>query len=99
MKKCFFGGNIYFAWALTELFHFYLCIVGLDPSGYRHQHTAGDENEDEALLGAALSDEEKYRDCERLKISCCSCEQLQNYDSVFSGVVSTIWFNTGFSFK
>ena len=65
-----------------------MCFVsGLDPSEYRRQTIHLEQNEEEALLGAQLSDVEKYRDCERFKLLCKSCGTLNIIDSVFTGVV------------
>lgn len=62
---------------------------GLDPSGYKH--TARYDEEDEALLnGTEISDEEKYRDCERFKFVCPipSCGREIIVDAAFTGAVS-----------
>ncbi|XP_028655248.1 DNA polymerase alpha catalytic subunit isoform X1 [Erpetoichthys calabaricus] len=61
--------------------------LGLDPSQFRsHQQYQRDE-ENEALLGvpAQLTDEEKYRDCERFKFICSQCKTENIYDNVFDG--------------
>uniref|UniRef100_A0A5F8GFC4 DNA polymerase n=1 Tax=Monodelphis domestica TaxID=13616 RepID=A0A5F8GFC4_MONDO len=61
--------------------------LGLDPTQFRvHQHYHKDE-ENDALLGgpAQLSDEEKYRDCERFKFSCPKCGTENICDGVFDG--------------
>ncbi|KAM9037624.1 DNA polymerase alpha catalytic subunit isoform 1-T1 [Sarcophilus harrisii] len=61
--------------------------LGLDPTQFRvHQHYHKDE-ENDALLGgpAQLSDEEKFRDCERFKFSCPKCGTENICDSVFDG--------------
>ncbi|XP_074070326.1 DNA polymerase alpha catalytic subunit isoform X2 [Macrotis lagotis] len=60
--------------------------LGLDPTQFRVQHYHKDE-ENDALLGgpAQLSDEEKYRDCERFKFSCPKCGTENIYDGVFDG--------------
>ena len=75
------------------LFHIFLMnlshILGLDPSEYRRQGNQSEHNEEEALLGAQLSDEEKYRDCDRFKYACKACGNLNSVDAVFSGVVSS----------
>jgi len=44
-----------------------------------------EQDEDEALLGTAVSDEEKYRDCARFKYRCTACGKEIILDSVFSG--------------
>ncbi|XP_036602466.1 DNA polymerase alpha catalytic subunit isoform X2 [Trichosurus vulpecula] len=60
--------------------------LGLDPTQFRVQHYHKDE-ENDALLGgpAQLSDEEKYRDCERFKFSCPKCGTENICDGVFDG--------------
>ncbi|NXF16602.1 DPOLA polymerase, partial [Rhodinocichla rosea] len=60
--------------------------LGLDPSQFRvHHHYHKDEND--ALVGgpAQLTDEEKYRDCERFKFCCLKCGTENIYDNVFDG--------------
>lgn len=69
----------------TDAAHLAECL-GLDPSGYKH--TARYDEEDEALLnGTEISDEEKYRDCERFKFVCpipvCGREII--VDAAFTG--------------
>nr|XP_014348431.1 PREDICTED: DNA polymerase alpha catalytic subunit [Latimeria chalumnae] len=61
--------------------------LGLDPSQFRaSSHFHRDEENDALLAGPAqLSDEEKYRDCERFKFSCLKCGTENIYDSVFEG--------------
>ncbi|XP_039728404.1 DNA polymerase alpha catalytic subunit [Pteropus medius] len=58
--------------------------LGLDPTQFRVHHYHKDE-ENDALLGgpAQLTDEEKYRDCERFKCPCPACGIENIYDSVF----------------
>ncbi|XP_017526531.2 DNA polymerase alpha catalytic subunit isoform X2 [Manis javanica] len=60
--------------------------LGLDPTQFRVHHYYKDE-ENDALLGgpAQLTDEEKYRDCERFKCPCPTCGTENIYDSVFDG--------------
>ncbi|XP_031752563.1 DNA polymerase alpha catalytic subunit isoform X3 [Xenopus tropicalis] len=61
--------------------------LGLDPSQFRaHRHHQQDE-ENDALLGgpSQLTDEEKYRDCERFKFFCPKCGTENIYDNVFDG--------------
>ncbi|XP_040194139.1 DNA polymerase alpha catalytic subunit isoform X2 [Rana temporaria] len=61
--------------------------LGLDPSQFRSQHHNQKDEENEALLGgpAQITDEEKYRDCERFKFSCPRCGTENIYDNVFDG--------------
>lgn len=60
--------------------------LGLDPTQFRVHHYHKDE-ENDALLGgpAQLTDEEKYRDCERFKCPCPTCGTENIYDSVLDG--------------
>ncbi|XP_027465136.1 DNA polymerase alpha catalytic subunit isoform X4 [Zalophus californianus] len=60
--------------------------LGLDPTQFRVHHYHKDE-ENDALLGgpAQLTDEEKYRDCEKFKCSCPTCGTENIYDSVLDG--------------
>lgn len=61
--------------------------LGLDPSQFRIQHHYQKDEENEALLGgpAQITDEEKYRDCERFKFCCPRCGTENIYDNVFDG--------------
>nr|KAF6492807.1 DNA polymerase alpha 1, catalytic subunit [Molossus molossus] len=60
--------------------------LGLDPTQFRVHHYHKDEENDVLLGGPAqLTDEEKYRDCERFKCTCPACGTENIYDSVFEG--------------
>ncbi|XP_075449181.1 DNA polymerase alpha catalytic subunit-like [Ascaphus truei] len=61
--------------------------AGLDPSQFRAQHHYQKDEENDALLGgpAQLTDEEKYRDCERFKFSCPKCGTENIFDNIFDG--------------
>ncbi|KAG8450588.1 hypothetical protein GDO86_003019 [Hymenochirus boettgeri] len=61
--------------------------LGLDPSQFRVHHHYQQDEENDALLGchAQLTDEEKYRDCERFKFSCRKCGTENIFDNVFDG--------------
>ncbi|XP_075710123.1 DNA polymerase alpha catalytic subunit isoform X2 [Rhinoderma darwinii] len=61
--------------------------LGLDPSQFRVQQHYQKDEENDALLGgpAQLTDEEKYRDCERFKCCCPKCETENIYNNVFDG--------------
>ncbi|XP_075769401.1 DNA polymerase alpha catalytic subunit isoform X2 [Pelodiscus sinensis] len=61
--------------------------LGLDPSQFKVHHHYHKDEENDALLGgpAQLTDEEKYRDCERFKFSCLKCGTENIYDNVFDG--------------
>lgn len=69
-------------------------LIGLDPSQFRSQHHNQKDEENDALLGgpAQITDEEKYRDCERFKFSCPRCGTENIYDNVFDGSVSIVLF-------
>ncbi|XP_053561243.1 DNA polymerase alpha catalytic subunit [Bombina bombina] len=61
--------------------------LGLDPAQFRtHQHYQKDE-ENDALLGGPtqLTDEERFKDCERFKFPCPKCGTENIYDNVFDG--------------
>ncbi|KAM9204834.1 DNA polymerase alpha catalytic subunit [Mergus octosetaceus] len=59
--------------------------LGLDPSQFRVHHHYHKDEENDALVGgpAQLTDEEKYRDCERFKFCCLKCGTENIYDNVF----------------
>ncbi|XP_074785797.1 DNA polymerase alpha catalytic subunit isoform X1 [Athene noctua] len=61
--------------------------LGLDPSQFRVHHHYHKDEENDALVGgpAQLTDEEKYRDCERFKFCCLRCGTENIYDNVFDG--------------
>ncbi|XP_071994025.1 DNA polymerase alpha catalytic subunit [Engystomops pustulosus] len=61
--------------------------LGLDPSQFRVQQHYQKDEENDALLGGPtqLTDEEKYRDCERFKFCCPKCGTENIYDNVFDG--------------
>ncbi len=64
-------------------------FAGLDPNGYRQAMSRQDEDEEDAMLGGAqISDEEKYRDCDRFKFKCPACGKEIIIDNVTTGVVS-----------
>uniref|UniRef100_A0A2K6FDQ2 DNA polymerase n=1 Tax=Propithecus coquereli TaxID=379532 RepID=A0A2K6FDQ2_PROCO len=61
--------------------------LGLDPAQFRVHHYHKDEENDAPLGGPAqLTDEEKYRDCERFKCPCPTCGTENIYDNVFDGL-------------
>ncbi|EGW07626.1 hypothetical protein I79_016081 [Cricetulus griseus] len=63
--------------------------LGLDSTQFRvHQYHKDEETD--ALLGgpAQLTDEEKYKDCEKFKCPCPTCGTENIYDNVFEGSVS-----------
>uniref|UniRef100_A0A8D3D2K1 DNA polymerase n=1 Tax=Scophthalmus maximus TaxID=52904 RepID=A0A8D3D2K1_SCOMX len=61
--------------------------LGLDPSQFRAQQQHQREEEADGMLGAPvqLTDEERYKDCERFTFSCPQCGTNNIYDSVFEG--------------
>ncbi|XP_056414766.1 DNA polymerase alpha catalytic subunit [Hyla sarda] len=61
--------------------------LGLDPSQFRVQQHYQKDEENDALLGgpAQLTDEEKYKDCDRFKFCCPKCGTENIYDNVFDG--------------
>ncbi|XP_063063465.1 DNA polymerase alpha catalytic subunit [Engraulis encrasicolus] len=61
--------------------------LGLDPSQFRAQQRQQREDENDGMLGvpAQLTDEERYRDCERFTFSCPQCSTDNTYDNVFEG--------------
>ena len=50
------------------------------------------DDDDDALLGVEMADEEKYKDCERFKFTCpaVNCGREIIFDSVFTGAVSNM---------
>lgn len=62
---------------------------GLDPGHFRAQQQQR-EDEGDNFLGAPaqLTDEERYRDCEKFTFSCPDCGAENMYDNVFEGTVS-----------
>lgn len=64
---------------------------GLDPSHFRSHQQHQREEEADGMLGGPvqLTDEERYRDCERFTFTCPSCGTDNIYDNVFDGAVST----------
>ncbi|KAL3848220.1 hypothetical protein ACJMK2_019093 [Sinanodonta woodiana] len=72
----------------TDAAHLAECL-GLDPSGYKHASQHHERDDDDAMLsGVQISDEEKYKDCERFKVICPAegCGKEIIIDSPFSGV-------------
>ncbi|XP_070842398.1 DNA polymerase alpha catalytic subunit isoform X2 [Chaetodon trifascialis] len=61
--------------------------LGLDPSQFRAQQQHQREDEADGMLGAPvqLTDEERYKDCERFTFTCPQCGTDNIYDSVFEG--------------
>lgn len=66
-----------------------VCPSGLDPGQFRSQQRQQREEESDGFLGvpAQLTDEERYRDCERFSFTCPECGTENIYDSVFEGTV------------
>ncbi|XP_067434009.1 DNA polymerase alpha catalytic subunit [Thunnus thynnus] len=61
--------------------------LGLDPSQFRTQQQYQREEEADGMLGAPvqLTDEERYKDCERFTFTCPQCGTDNIYDNVFEG--------------
>ncbi|KAJ1117106.1 hypothetical protein NDU88_005306 [Pleurodeles waltl] len=61
--------------------------LGLDPSLFRVQSHYQKDEENDALLGgpSQITDDEKYKDCERFKFACPMCGTEGIYDNVFDG--------------
>uniref|UniRef100_A0A672P6E8 DNA polymerase n=1 Tax=Sinocyclocheilus grahami TaxID=75366 RepID=A0A672P6E8_SINGR len=61
--------------------------LGIDPSHFRAQQQQQREDEGDNFLGAPaqLTDEERYRDCERFSFTCPDCGTENIYDNVFEG--------------
>lgn len=76
---------------IVTYLHVFWLDLGLDPSGYKHA-VHYDEEEEALMNGTEISDEEKYRDCERFKFVCpgATCSREIIVDAVFMGAVSTI---------
>ena len=76
---------------MLEINEFFILFrAGLDPSGYRHAMRQNQDDDEEAMLGAGqVSDEEKYRNCDRLKYICPNqnCRKEIIFDSAFTGTV------------
>lgn len=83
---------------LLVFWNFCFLLIGLDPSQFRVHHHYHKDEENDALVGgpAQLTDEEKYKDCERFKFSCLKCGTENIYDNVFDCSVS--WFFCLFHF-
>ncbi|XP_034562233.1 DNA polymerase alpha catalytic subunit [Notolabrus celidotus] len=61
--------------------------LGLDPGQFRAHQQHQREEEADGTLGAPvqLTDEERYKDCERFTFTCTQCGTDNIYDSVFEG--------------
>ncbi|XP_030625392.1 DNA polymerase alpha catalytic subunit [Chanos chanos] len=66
--------------------------LGLDPGQFRSVQQHQREEEGDGFLGAPaqLTDEERYRDCERFTFACPECGTDNIYDSVFEGAGQTL---------
>ncbi|XP_035271225.1 DNA polymerase alpha catalytic subunit isoform X1 [Anguilla anguilla] len=66
--------------------------LGLDPSQFRAQQQHQREDEVGGVFGAPaqLTDEERYRDCQRFTFACPECGTENIYDSVFQGAGSMV---------
>ncbi len=66
-----------------------LVTAGLDATGFRASMASRDAEEDAELGGAAVSDEERYRDADRFNFPCAACGRNIIFDNAFTGAVST----------
>nr|XP_040022973.1 DNA polymerase alpha catalytic subunit [Gasterosteus aculeatus aculeatus] len=66
--------------------------LGLDPSHFRAHQQYQREEEADGMLGAPvqLTDEERYKDCERFTFACPQCGTDNVYDGVFEGAGSKL---------
>ncbi|CAJ1082305.1 DNA polymerase alpha catalytic subunit [Xyrichtys novacula] len=66
--------------------------LGLDPGQFRAHQQYQREEEADGTLGAPvqLTDEERYKDCERFTFTCPQCGTDNIYDSVFEGAGAKI---------
>lgn len=66
--------------------------LGLDPGQFRAQQQYQREEEADGTLGAPvqLTDEERYKDCERFTFTCPQCGTDNIYDNVFEGAGSKL---------
>ncbi|XP_048866083.1 LOW QUALITY PROTEIN: DNA polymerase alpha catalytic subunit [Brienomyrus brachyistius] len=65
--------------------------LGLDPSLFRaHQQQRREEEADALLGGLQLTDDERYKDCERFHLPCPQCGVDNIYDSAFEGAGPTL---------
>ncbi|XP_024910225.1 DNA polymerase alpha catalytic subunit isoform X2 [Cynoglossus semilaevis] len=66
--------------------------LGLDPSQFKAQQQYQREEEADTTLGASfqLTDEERFKDCERFTFTCPQCGTDNIYDSVFEGAGSKL---------
>ena len=62
-------------------------FVGLDPSGFR-QSMAMREADGDDVGGIQISDEERYKDCDRFKFNCPGCGKELIFDNALTGPVS-----------
>lgn len=58
--------------------------LGLDAAGYRQSAERREEEDEKALLGARLSEEERYKDCDRLHFPCPQCGRDIIFDNISS---------------
>ncbi|CAH3175566.1 unnamed protein product [Porites evermanni] len=79
----------------TDAAHIAQCL-GLDPSGYRGSSALHDD-ENDALLGgqAQMTDEERFKDCERFIVKCkrSSCGQETTLELLFKGASNALAVN------
>lgn len=66
----------------------FVLLPGLDPSGYKQSVERREEEEEKALLGTRMSEEERYKDCERFHFPCPQCGRDIIFDNLSSELVS-----------
>ena len=58
--------------------------LGLDPSDYKHHRSSGG-GDDAERNAANLSEEDRFRECDRLKIKCAACGEETVLDGAVRG--------------
>ncbi|KAL2520250.1 DNA polymerase alpha catalytic subunit [Forsythia ovata] len=64
--------------------------LGLDSSKFQNKSSESVSNDPSSLLLCALNDEERYRGCEPLILSCPSCSSTFNCPPIFSSICALI---------
>ncbi|CAI9754278.1 unnamed protein product [Fraxinus pennsylvanica] len=64
--------------------------LGLDSSKFQNKSSESLSNDHSSLLLCALNDEERYRGCEPLILSCPSCSSTFNCPPIFSSICALI---------
>lgn len=61
--------------------------LGLDPSSYRSSSGTGNQEEEDEFRSTEISDEERFRLCERFTFKCPACQILITLDAPMRGTV------------